>query len=468
MIRLLSILFLLLVGSSAFNMQTATTACAAEVPDGMECLDREDLKPLDKVEGTCINFDEGSSEYTAQVVRCVEQTIQEGVSKILSAVASEGAWVYNTLCVVAFAFVSFRMISADPGWKKPTATLLLKIAFVGAFMNMLSTVATWPFSALSDLLTVASGGAPWAEIDEFMSKIFGFGEEGAMVSGLLGLIGAAIFSSTVGVMMFFTGIFAILNLILFCMRLVYIYLLSYLTIGFLVAFTPVTIPLILLSSTDRFFKRWVALIISAILTPVLLFAFVGMMIGILTSMLNDVYDIIGKDFTVYFRTNQPVYSWLMPSDPNTTQQMQGIDSSRNPDKIKDTDVCHVSRNPRPPTQLNINPLARNSVDVSIAQTSTVDFGANDVKIVQELSMVLTLIWLFATFMKSAVEQIPYLAASLAGARTGISGQSAVLDAAQGQINKAEGQLRQNVANDGSKFDNIKALSSQITKMVGRR
>lgn len=402
-------------------------------------------------------------EFTTQLVACVEGTIHSAVIRMMSVISTEFGWVTAVLSTLAILFYGVRIALGEHELLKRTSTLFIKLAFIVVFMNMLPEIVGWVFAVFRQMLTMVVGGiSPWQRIDAFLGNLVGFGPSIVLLNGLLGMVGAAIFSSKVGLVMFMAGIFAILNLLNFILSLIYSYLLAFLTIGFLLTLMPVMIPMALLFHSERYFKKWVDLIISAIVMPVLLFAFVWMFLGIFDILIQNIFDIMGgNDFRAYWRLNTSLCSWTMPSDPNTNAMMQHLSTAN--------ELPCVDRTIKPPTQLNINPMAKSQFDACPGRIATLNFGANDVNIVQRLSFAFTTLWIFSTLMKSMVQLIPQIAKSISAivhTGTAIGGNSIIVSKIQGGLDSAKAKLESGAGADVQKT--ASNFAQQIANMIGKR
>lgn len=409
---------------------------------------------------TGINYQ--SYEFTTKLVKCIEGTIRQSVIAMMVATSSEFGWLTGVIATLVITFYGVRISMGERELLRRTSTLFIKLAFVVAFMNMLPTIVGWIFSVLDQFLMLVVGGiSPWVRIDAFLGNLVGFGPSIVLLNGLLGLVGAAIFSSKVGFAMFFFGIMAILNLLMFILALIYTYLQAFLTIGFLLILMPIAIPLALFFYTERYFKKWCDIIVSAIITPVLLFAFVWMFLGIFDILIQNIFDILGgNDFRAYWRHNTSIFSWLMPSDPNTNVMMQNLSTG--------TDVPCVDRTSKPAVPLNISPMLKDSLDAGVIKTATMNFGANDVNIVQKLSFAFTTLWIFSSLMKSMVYMLPDIAASIANVTTRMAfgGNSQMLTKLQGGIVDAQNKIQDAASADAKK--GITKFVAQMSNMIGRR
>lgn len=403
-------------------------------------------------------------EFTTKLVACIEGTVQQTTINMMTVVKNEFSWLVAVLGTLVIIFYGIRMTMGERDIKKRGFDLIIKLAFIIIFMQMLPTLAGWVFSSLHWFMMLVTGGmSPWKQIDTFFGKIFGFGPDITMINGLIGLVGASLFSSKVGFSLLGFGVNGILNLIIFVLQMIYTYCLSMLAIGFLLTLAPIAIPLGVFFYTERYFKKWVDLIVSAILTPVLLFALVWMFLSIFGMLIDNIFTVIGgNDFKPYMRTNTPLCSWIMPSDPNQNAMMSNLS--------KDEDVPCVNREIKAPVQSNINPLARNAFDTCIARVPTMDFGSNDVNIMQQLSFAFITLWIFSSLMKSMVNLIPEIAASISSVMTARSFSSAGSKVI-GALEKAKGKVQSMQKGVGGAAGGAKDAASfgkQMQNLVGKR
>ena len=406
----------------------------------------------------------GDNLYTTKVVACAEGAIRGAVMQILTLFSNYFGPIMYVLLILVMIFYGVRVATGERDVLRQTMTLALKLAFVAIFVNQLPLWVNYVYGILAQFLALVSHGSPWVQIDTFMGNLFGFAPGVILTSGLVGVVGASAFSSSVGMLLFFTGIMAILNIISFVLGLVYTYLLAMLVIGFLLVLSPLMIPLALFFYTERYMKKWIDIIVSAILTPVLLFAFVWLFIGIFDTLIDNIFGVMGgRDFQQYLRLSQPIGpSWQQQSDPNTTALMQNVPTT--------SDLPCVSRVITPPVQKFLSPLSSNAFEAGGIKLPAMDFGANHVNIIQRLSFAFMTLWIFSSIMKSLLEKIPGVASSIASVSSQISygGQSALLGKLEGAIQKTQSTLGSNVANDKTKFDNVKKLVSQMSSMLGRK
>lgn len=96
------------------------------------------------------------------------------------------------------------------------------------------------------------------------------------VSGILGLITAAVFSTTAGLFVALAGLFMIAYAFMTISKLVYIFITSYIAFSFMVLISSIFIPCILFRSTKEYFDSWLRLTLSFLLQPLFVFTYLVM------------------------------------------------------------------------------------------------------------------------------------------------------------------------------------------------
>lgn len=368
-------------------------------------------------------------DYTAKVVDCVETSIIDATTAMLSALS-----IYMTPTVgimLSFAIIVFgmRIMSGEPTLLPKAMSFIIKMSLVLVFSNNLYGFADDAFQLMHDLVTLVVGGFnPWQQIDALLGALFGFGTGIALFNGLLGIIGGALFSSTTGVFLFFAGMSAVINLLLFTFRIVFTYLTAVTLLGFTLALSPLIIPLGLFFATERYVSKWLHVLMYSFLVPMLLFAFLSLFLWIFDALLGTIFTTLGwpgtgvPDFTAYYRTDRPVFSWLMPGDPNYSYKLQ--------------EAAELGQASIPAVQSNITPTLRRGADAGMPTLPGLDFGPDNVGITQKLMLMFMMLWLFATLMKSMIEKIPGICNNIAA----VAGSYITMDAT-GMERKAQNLMQ---------------------------
>ena len=127
--------------------------------------------------------------------------------------------------------------------------------------------------------------AIWDTLDCKIARYLGFGPT-ASVANIAKLILAGYFTGPIGIYFsVLTMIFGIF-LVLFALRMLYIFLASAMAIILMVYVSPIVIPLVLFKKTENIFKNWIKELLSYSLQPILLFAYIGIFVTIFDEALT--------------------------------------------------------------------------------------------------------------------------------------------------------------------------------------
>lgn len=380
-------------------------------------------------------------QYTSKVVSCLRGTIIQTVldpnNGFLIKLSDFMKPTVAIIAALAVAIFGIRITGGEPNLQPKAIGFLLRLGLVWMFAYNLGGLGQAAFDIMDDLVCVVSipqvgtaittqgetfntfaGGVlsncyPWNFIDQFVGRLFGFGQNLVLFHGLLGLIASSLFSSTIGILLFITGAMALLDIIFLLLRVIFIYLSSVLAVAFMLIISPLIIPTAMFYTTERYFKRWLDILITGLLIPMMMFAFVGMFMGIFDILIDRIINVLGgvdaqgkTHFEAFWRLNQPkMTSWMMPADPNLTRNIENL-----------TDATAIGT---PAIQSFINPTGKRAVDMALFVAPGVDFGEAGVKILQQLVYAFISLWIFSSLMKSMINKIPEITQSIVGASLGI-------------------------------------------------
>jgi len=117
----------------------------------------------------------------------------------------------------------------------------------------------------------------WNILDCYIDLLIGgIFSEFTMASGIIGLIAAAVFSTTAGLFVALAGLFMIAYAFMTISKLVYIFITSYIAFSFMVLISCIFIPCILFRSTKEYFDGWLRLTLSFLLQPLFVFTYLVM------------------------------------------------------------------------------------------------------------------------------------------------------------------------------------------------
>lgn len=190
--------------------------------------------------------------------------------------------------------------------KRDSFVLLLKIAFIVFFAQNLDDIYFWVIDMMDGLIAlyfhyatsfdsgqcmiIGIGYGPFQRLDCMMDLVIGLKTsdyggsysqrvEGEGVSrGLIGFFFHAGVSTTVGMVISAIGFVIVYTLVFIVIKVVFMYLMSIIGLSFMVMLGPIFIPLVIFKATKPYFDKWINLIVSFGLQPVIMFAYVALMI----------------------------------------------------------------------------------------------------------------------------------------------------------------------------------------------
>ena len=135
----------------------------------------------------------------------------------------------------------------------------------------------------------------WDMVDCKLAKYLGIGDnpDNASVPQVLWLGMLSVISSGYGIPIFIFTLLVLIFIIMVSYRVVHIYIMAFIALALLVYISPLFIPAVLFEQTKKYFKKWMAHIISYILQPVILFAFLSFMFAVTDEAFfgkNHVFD----------------------------------------------------------------------------------------------------------------------------------------------------------------------------------
>lgn len=97
--------------------------------------------------------------------------------------------------------------------------------------------------------------------------------------GLLYLFFSSMQSSVMGLLLFVVGMMFIWGMLQMIIKSLFIYLAGYIGLAVMMMFAPLFIPLVMFQSTKNYFDRWVKLVISFALQPIIILVFIAFSIA---------------------------------------------------------------------------------------------------------------------------------------------------------------------------------------------
>ena len=388
---LLLSIFVLLSSAPASNAQTAGTPVA--------------------------NFCVHEGIFTERIVGCVRDAIRSSTASYLHAFSNYMHAPIVIGLILSIVFIGFKIVIGDSQLKPKLFGTILKIGFVLWLTNDFGGLLDTVFNVMQELqnivtTTLMKGNsscpidpngdmAVWKRIDCLMGRMFGFGTQAFLYNGLIGMVGAAMFSGALGLQLFSTGLGVMMMMMMMVFRSVYTFLLAYTAVAFLIIMSPLIIPMLLFERTVGMFYKWLNQLIAALIEPMILFAFLAFFFGAMESVVSD-FDKLSKgsqDMASKYRSNISMgFGAKIGFDP---QQYKDLLGNATPKQRP------VEETMSPMDQGGSNPF-------DILKVTKLDLGANHTSemtkiITSTLSMIVTVY-----LMLTVVSMIPGLARGLVG------------------------------------------------------
>lgn len=244
---------------------------------------------------------------TNRVVGCIRQTLHNASAKYFNPNTGMHSIVATAITAMITLGVAIygAMLAAGMVEKlnRDTFTLLIKIALVSyfvvntqmlyeLFLNIIDALATdmFQFSSTGLLGICMTKFSIWERMDCMLDSVIGiqvsaitsssfqgFNQNLAgdmMQRGMMGVFFQILKSSSFGFVIGLMGFLFIYSMLFFLVRVLFAFLMSFIALTFLMMIGPIFIPMVIFRVTKQYFDKWVRLIISSCLQPIILVAFI--------------------------------------------------------------------------------------------------------------------------------------------------------------------------------------------------
>lgn len=439
--------------------------------------------------------------FTIRIVQCVQSFIRDITYYFLGYTSDFFLPVTMALITLVIILFGIKLASQAQELKTEGLMLLIKIGLVLTFCLNFGDLAESSFQILEDSVGFVMGTfdvgttapvagsacvltdyggvlgpaganlAAWAKIDCIIGQIIGFGPSIAMAGAIFGMIGSMLFSGSIGIMVFFLGIFVLISLILFVLRAVYIYFLAYIMLAIMIIISPMIIPLVLLPQALRqnynlnFFDSWLGYIFNAFITPLILFSFLAIAFPVfdhfvvdeenpssLVNVLKGTYNVDGTKRPVdpdanpgdYYELASRCFKLTSFTDPSFYQKLPDF-----MDKLGTGDLLVPTKS------------GENDVAAFLPGCSGLDFGKQQQQRLTEIGFGLLQVLFIGHLLLTMMSIIPTMAGTLAGGGYGLTEAA---NTAMGIESTAISSIRQTEG-----FMNTMTGSNfRFSSLVGRR
>lgn len=122
------------------------------------------------------------------------------------------------------------------------------------------------------------GTGLWARWDCIFKYLLGFGAGGFAAAGIASFLLMMVYSLGTGFLVLFMALGVIFSLLQAAFRFIHVYLMATLALSFMFCLGYLFVPLLLFRNTFEYFNKWLSMVLGFILTPIIMFAFMGMML----------------------------------------------------------------------------------------------------------------------------------------------------------------------------------------------
>lgn len=337
------------------------------------------------------------------ITDCVNNNIRAATFLFLNALSSALAPAIGSVLTLAVVIFGFRAMILEEQLPAKALGLGIKIGAVLMFTVSLGGLGTLPFETVDASISIITLGlAPWTEVDMTLGQLFGYAPGLSLEKGVLGFLSGGLYSSASGAFLFFVGGAVILGMVGLAIRAIYSYLLAMTMIAFMMVISVMFIPMIVFGYTERYFRKWLDLLIAAMIQPMLLFAFLKMFFGLINISVGQIFGVLGgNDFRRFWRSDTPLFNWGVITDPALLQHYEALGQARG----------------IPMKQSYLDPALGRTMDTNFLHPPTLDFGPDTMVMWQSLVTQFIGLGIIVYIMITLVDAIPRLADGIAGVST---------------------------------------------------
>jgi type IV secretory pathway VirB6-like protein len=382
--------------------------------------------------------------YTRRVVNCIKNAILLGGQNAYAAMYEQFEPVIHMMVVLAVSMFGLKMITGSVrNLRVESIMLLFKIGLIYYFVRDFGLFEA-AFGAFNELMDVVStslnkigqnvGGAPvcprglgnpadaaWDKIDCILGHLFGFAPGVTLQGGLLGIVSAAIFSRSIGTMVFMFGISTMVMIMLAAIRAAYVFLMAYSVIALLLMLAPIMFPLILFQPTSGYFNKWWQMMVGFAMQPVILFFFLAFFFKIFEIMIFTGEHSLARALGMPEGGGWDAYSIssIMKDNKSLIDQW-GVPSSRDYTDRYDDNVTVIQGSAAPVQTLTeaiagkVNEVFTNMLNLNIFWVPNIDFGALHVSRMYDLGINLAALAIIAYVTLKMMAHIPMICDRLVG------------------------------------------------------
>jgi hypothetical protein len=248
---------------------------------------------------------DGITGLTKRIVPCVKETIIDAVDQFLVPFSEFFADVIAAFCTLAIAIGGYWVASGRTNAAlRDMSVLFMKVGFVGIFSYNFGDMFGYFLDIIEELAAIGSSfgialddinsheackplftpSIPklwlWENVDCALETLVGgLTDPKTLFSGIAGFLVAAFISTTDGMFIGMILFYVVLQLVFALARAMYIYISACIAFAIMILFSPMFVPCILMRATKPYFDKWLRLTVSFMLQPMIVFAYISMLLG---------------------------------------------------------------------------------------------------------------------------------------------------------------------------------------------
>lgn len=249
---------------------------------------------------------------TEAVYDCIHHIVDTLSADMILEIYNRANKAIIALLTMAIVFFAFKFVLS--GTRQPQAEFfvtLLKFTFVasllfgigsgGGILELRQTILNTGEEISAFVLNggafgVVAGDNIFAKMDGIIFKIYGIDPQKDLkmdgdMKGLM-MFGGMALSGGIGTKGFVEGMGVVSLLVGAFMMALYIQVVALIALTFLFALSPIFLPMLLFTPTQNMFRKWLSQIMSYSLQPMIMVAFISLMLNILSGLIGTVDDII--------------------------------------------------------------------------------------------------------------------------------------------------------------------------------
>lgn len=261
---------------------------------------------------------------TRRMLPCIKETVLYVTNQVLVPFSSFMAGTIALACTLAVVIWGVLMASGKATAPMRDALVMaMKIGGVIMFTTNFGSVFGMLLDAMDGMLGVVSGYVlvassfsthpnciipagdsavlrVWDAVDCTIEILVGGIFSPLTLSlGIVGFLVSCLFSGAAGFMIALAGFYLIIQLLMAIIQALFMFISSYIGFALMILISPLFVPLILFHVTKPYFTRWLRITLSFILQPMLIFAFLAMLLAAFDTVVytgpNSLYRTLAND-----------------------------------------------------------------------------------------------------------------------------------------------------------------------------